>query len=59
MYFGTPCYGNALNCLFVYLVIPETRPIFKRKQKHIKFIYMQPRKMKFIFVQINMNTGLV
>ena len=33
VYFGTPCHGYALNCLFVYLVIPGTRPLFKRKQK--------------------------
>ena len=33
VYFGTPCYGYALNCLFVYLVIPGTRPLFMRKQK--------------------------
>ena len=33
MYFGTPYNGYALNCLFVYLVIPGTRPLFKRKQK--------------------------
>ena len=33
VYFGMPCYGYALNCLFVYLVIQGTRPLFKRKQK--------------------------
>ena len=33
VYSGTPCYGYALNCLFVYLVIQGTRPLFKRKQK--------------------------
>ena len=33
VYFGTPCYGYALNCLFVYFVIQGTRPLFKRKQK--------------------------
>ena len=54
VYFGTSCYGYALNCLFVYLVILGTRPLFKRKQKLFFFIYMQPRKMKFTFVQINM-----
>ena len=33
VYFGTPCYGYALNYLFVYLVIPEARALFKEKQK--------------------------
>ena len=33
VYFGMRCYGYALNCLFVYLVIQGTRPLFKRKQK--------------------------
>ena len=31
--FGMQCYGYALNCLFVYLVIPGTRPSFKRRLK--------------------------
>ena len=30
---GTQCYGYVLNFLFVYLVIPGTPPLFKRKQK--------------------------
>ena len=29
VYFGMPCYGYVLNCL----IIPGTRPLFKRKQK--------------------------
>ena len=33
VYFGAPCYGYALNCLFVYLIIQGTRSLFKRKQK--------------------------
>ena len=33
VYFGTPCYGYALNCLFVYLVIEGTRLLFKGTQK--------------------------
>ena len=33
VYFGMPCYGYALNCLFVYLVIPGTRALFMRRQK--------------------------
>ena len=31
VYFGTPCYGSALNCLFVYLGIQGTGPLFERK----------------------------
>ena len=55
MYFGTLCYGYALSCLFVYLVIHGTRPLFKKKAKVFLFFFcMQPRKMKFSFVQINM-----
>ena len=56
MYFGKPCYVYGLKCLFVYLVLPGTRPLFRRKQKLLKFyfIYMQPRIIKFTFVQINM-----
>ena len=34
-HFGTPFYGYALNCLCVFLVIPGTHPLFKRKQKLI------------------------
>ena len=33
MYFGMPCYGYVLNCLFVYLVIPGIHPLFMRKHK--------------------------
>ena len=29
MYFRPPCYGYALNYIFVSLVIPGTRPLFK------------------------------
>ena len=39
VYFGTPCFGYALNCLFVYLVIPGTRPLFKRKQKFFIILF--------------------
>ena len=52
VYFGTQCYSFALKCLFVYIVIQETRPYLR--ESVIYFIYMQPRKMKFTFVQINM-----
>ena len=33
VYFGTPFYGYALYCLFVYLGIQGTLPLFERKQK--------------------------
>ena len=39
MYFWLPFYGYALNCHFVYLVVPGTRPLFKRKQK-VCFFYL-------------------
>ena len=54
MYFWLLCYGNALNCHFVYLALPGTRPLFMRKQKKVCFINMQLEKMKFISVHINM-----
>ena len=33
VYFGARCYGYALNCIFVYLVIQGTRLLFKIKKK--------------------------
>ena len=52
MYFGPPFYGSTLNCRFVYLTLPGTR--YHDKAKSVCFIQMQPQKVKFLYVQINM-----
>ena len=39
MYFWPLCYGNALNCHFVYLAIPGTPPLLIRKQKCLIYLY--------------------
>ena len=58
VYFGTPCYGYALNCLFLYLVIQGTRPLFKRKQ--MLFILSTCSLVKKIHICLNKHeTGLV
>ena len=57
MYFGTPCYGYALNCLFVYLVTQGTRPFLKRKQK---LFYLHTTSKNKIHICSNKHkTGLV
>ena len=54
MYLGLLCYGYALNYHLVYLAIPRTRPLCKKKAKFVCFNYMQPQKVKLKSVQINM-----
>ena len=54
MSLGPPCNGYVLNSNLVYLAIPGTRPLYMKKQNLFCFIYMQPQKLKFKFVQINM-----
>ena len=54
MYLGPSCYDDALNCHLVYLAIPETRPLCMKKQNLFCFISIQPQKVKFKYVQINM-----
>ena len=52
MYFGPPCYGYALpSCLF-----GNTRntSVMLERARFVCFIYMQPQKVKFKSVQINM-----
>ena len=39
VYFGTPCYGYALNCRFVFLVVQGTRLLFKRKQRYVFYLH--------------------
>ena len=51
MYLGQLYYGYALNCHLVYLAITGAR---HEKAKCVSFIYMQPQKVKFKSVQINM-----
>ena len=53
MYLGPPYYGHALNYHLVYLALPGTLPLCT-KQKCVCFNYMQPQKVKFKYVQINM-----
>ena len=53
MYLGPLCYGYALNCHLVYLAIPGTS-VMDGIAKFGCFINMQPQKMKFESVQINM-----
>ena len=53
--FGTPFYGYALNCVFGHT---RDTAVIIEKAKGIYFIYIQPRKMKFTFVQINMKQVL-
>ena len=58
MYFGTPCYGYALNCLFVYLVIQGTRPLFKKNEKLL--FYLHATSKNEIHICLNKHeTGLV
>ena len=53
MYFGSQCYGNALNCPFVYLIIPGTRPLFKRKQNlFISFTFNIENTRDVFYVRI-------
>ena len=52
MYLEPPCHEYALKCYLVYLAIPKRRLLCMKKQN--LFICMQPQKVKFKFVQINM-----
>ena len=59
MYFRTPCYGYALICLFVYLVMPGTRLLFKRESKNY-LPYLHATSIKEIHICSNKHeTGLV
>ena len=59
MYFGTLCYGYALNCLFVYMVKQGTPPLFKRKKK-LFFFYLHATSKNEIHICSNKHeTGLV
>ena len=44
MYFRLLCYGYALNCHFVYLALPGTRPLFMRKQKRFVLLICNWKK---------------
>ena len=46
MYFGALCHGYAVNCYFVYLVIPGTRPILMRNKNAFVFL-CSSKRMKF------------
>ena len=49
MYFGPPCFSYAL----IFEHTRDTSVIYE-KAKFVCFIYMQPQKVKFTSVQINM-----
>ena len=55
MYVGPSCNGYALNCL---LGNTEDTSVMHEKAKFVCFIHMQPQKVKFKFVQINMKQVL-
>ena len=40
VYFGRPCYGYALNCLFVYLVIQGTCPFLREIKSYLFYLYV-------------------
>ena len=44
VYLGPPCYGYALNCHFVYLAIPGTRPSCMKKQNLFVLIICDHKK---------------
>ena len=56
--FGPPCYGYALNCQFVYLAIPGTRPLFMRKQ-NVFVLFICNRKSEIRVCSNKHETGLV
>ena len=39
MYFGTQCYSFALKCLFVYIVIQETRPYLRESKSYLFYLH--------------------
>ena len=55
IYLGPPCYGYAINCHLVCL-FGNTRDtsVMHEKAKFVCFNYMQPQKVQFNSVQINM-----
>ena len=44
MYFWLLCYGYALNCYFVYLALPGTRPLSMGKRKHFVLLICNWKK---------------
>ena len=60
MYFGQPCYGNALNSHshLVYLATPRTFPLFMRKQNVFVNFISSRKKVNITSVEINMKQEL-
>ena len=59
MYFRPPCQCYALNCHFVYLTIPGTRPLLMRKL-NLFVLYIYPSAQSEIHICSNKHeTGLV
>ena len=49
-YFRQPFYGYGLNCHFVYLTIPGTRPLSMIKQNlFVLFIHNHKRSNSYLF----------
>ena len=58
MYFGPPYYGYALNFLFVYFVIPGTRPFLSESKSYL--FYLNAISINEIHICSNKHeTGLV
>ena len=51
MYFGPLFYGSALNCHKIDHTWDTS--VFYDKAKFVCFSYMQPQKVKFLSIQIN------
>ena len=58
MYLGPPCYGYALNCHLVYLVLPGTRPLCTKRQFFF-VLFICNRKNEIQICSNKHETGLV
>ena len=58
MYLGSPRYDYALNCHLVYLAIPGTRPLCRKKQNVLFYLYATA-KSEFKICSNKHETGLV
>ena len=58
VYFGPSGYGYALNCHFVNLAIPETRPLFISKQ-NVNVLFICNRKSEIHICSSKHKIGLV
>ena len=58
VYFGPRFYGSALNCHFVYLTIPGTRPLSVINQ-NVFVLFICNRKSEILICSNKHETGLV